>query len=141
MACIIVLKIFEFLVNLATLLRFRVANIESCSNNQNVFVINYILNSGKSNYCARSYVYKKFSPTARIVLCLSFGPRASDSFWRELGFNFVLAPPAPFRRPVLLIPKIVIFCLSGALLLNYNQWIAPTTMPWPRLMQEWPLMG
>lgn len=35
------LKIFEFLVNLATLLRFRVANTDSCSNNENVFVINY----------------------------------------------------------------------------------------------------
>lgn len=34
MALMIVLKIFEFLVNLTTLLRLRVANIDSCSNNQ-----------------------------------------------------------------------------------------------------------
>ncbi len=32
-----VLNIFEFLVNLLTLLRLRVANIESCSNNQKGF--------------------------------------------------------------------------------------------------------
>ena len=38
-----VLKIFEFLVNLVTLFRLRVANIESCSNNQFVFVILLIL--------------------------------------------------------------------------------------------------
>ena len=37
-ALIIVLKIFEFRVNLTTLLRFRVANIDSCSNNQKCFL-------------------------------------------------------------------------------------------------------
>lgn len=39
MAWIIVLKIFEFRFNLTTLLRLRVANIDSCSNNLQVFVI------------------------------------------------------------------------------------------------------
>jgi len=38
-AFMMALKIFEFFVNLTTLLRLRVANIESCSNNQYVFVI------------------------------------------------------------------------------------------------------
>ena len=33
-AFMIFLKIFEFLVNRTALLRFRVANIDSCSNNQ-----------------------------------------------------------------------------------------------------------
>jgi hypothetical protein len=46
-----VLKIFEFRVNLVTPVRFRVANKESCSNNQNVFMINYILIESISKYC------------------------------------------------------------------------------------------
>jgi hypothetical protein len=36
-AFMMALKIFEFLVNLAALLRLRVASIESCSNNQYFF--------------------------------------------------------------------------------------------------------
>src|SRR5579863_9597209 len=62
-----VLKIFEFLVNLATLLRFRVANTESCSNNQNVFVINYILNESKSKYCESSGLILYFCKNSNLL--------------------------------------------------------------------------
>src|SRR5882757_7305696 len=82
MACIIVLKIFEFLVNLATLLRFRVANIESCSNNQNVFVINYILIEGKSKYCERPGLNLRNRPVVHFVL-------SKNSNLLPIGHSFI----------------------------------------------------
>ncbi|MBS1664206.1 MAG: biotin--[acetyl-CoA-carboxylase] ligase [Bacteroidetes bacterium] len=103
-----VLKIFELLVNRTTL-RLRVANIDSCSNNLNVFVKNYInlLIESKSKYCEKPDLILRSTKNSNL---LAIGHAFIELESVDSTNNYAMAQAAAGSAP------------HGTLFFAYDQW-------------------